>query len=201
VTITGNLRAVNETHAFGDAESGAGVVTLATFSLGEITFGSALESDDIAVRIEIDEAGFSVRFFDLSAGTEIVPFDVTGTLTDLSWDELTSIIDVGGTFETIALSDELDNVFFHTFAQATRAGRGYVEFDRLTVMEVAPAALPGDYNSDGTVSGADYVVWANTFGNDGSPGKEDLRADGNGDGAVTGADYVIWANNFGATAD
>jgi len=60
--------------------------------------------------------------------------------------------------------------------------------------------LPGDYNGDGTVSGADYVVWADTFGNDGSAGKEDLRADGNGDGAVSGADYVIWADNFGATA-
>ena len=58
--------------------------------------------------------------------------------------------------------------------------------------------IPGDYNGDGTVSGADYVIWANTFGNDGSPGKEDLRADGNSDGLVSGADYVVWANNFGA---
>jgi len=63
----------------------------------------------------------------------------------------------------------------------------------------APAGLAGDYNGDDTVSGADYVIWADTFGNDGSPGKEDLRADGNGDGAVSGADYVIWADNFGAT--
>ena len=61
------------------------------------------------------------------------------------------------------------------------------------------APLPGDYNGDGTVSGADYVVWADTFGNDGSPGKEDLRADGNGDGTVSGADYVVWANNFGTS--
>ena len=57
--------------------------------------------------------------------------------------------------------------------------------------------IDGDYNGDGLVSGADYVVWADTFGNDGSPGKEDLRADGNGDGSVSGADYVLWANNFG----
>jgi len=60
--------------------------------------------------------------------------------------------------------------------------------------------LPGYYNDDGQVSGADYVVWADTFGNDGSAGKEDLRADGNGDGLVSGADYVVWADNFGATA-
>jgi len=67
------------------------------------------------------------------------------------------------------------------------------EFDAPTIV-----LIPGDFNGDGEVTGADYVVWAATFGNDGSPGKEDLRADGNGDGVVTGADYVIWAANFGA---
>jgi len=60
-----------------------------------------------------------------------------------------------------------------------------------------PGPIPGDFNCDGTVSGADYVIWVSTFGNDGSPGKEDLRADANGDGKVSGADYVAWANNFG----
>jgi len=53
----------------------------------------------------------------------------------------------------------------------------------------------GDYNADGYVSGADYVVWANAFGWSGQPG--DNLADGNRDGVVSGADYVEWANNFG----
>jgi len=66
------------------------------------------------------------------------------------------------------------------------------------VPEDAPPPLPGDYNNDGSVTGADYVIWANTFGNSGLPG-QDMRADGNGDGLISGADYVIWANNFGAT--
>ena len=73
----------------------------------------------------------------------------------------------------------------------TREG---VEYDTIGLTE---QSCPGDYNGDGEVTGADYVVWADTFGNDGSPGNEDLRADGNGDGAVTGADYVIWAEHFG----
>ena len=66
-----------------------------------------------------------------------------------------------------------------------------------TDLQVTAPQLPGDFNGDGAVSGADYVVWANTFGNDGSPGKEDLRADANGDGVVTGSDYVIWAGAIG----
>jgi len=52
----------------------------------------------------------------------------------------------------------------------------------------------GDFNADDSVTGADYVVWANNFG-----GSDEVLADGshNDDGSVTGADYVIWANNFG----
>jgi len=69
-----------------------------------------------------------------------------------------------------------------------------------TELTIALDVLAGDFNDDGTVSGADYVIWASTFGNDGSSGKEDLRADANGDGRVTGADYVIWASSFGASS-
>ena len=66
---------------------------------------------------------------------------------------------------------------------------------------IAGAAAAGDFNGDGVVSGADYTLWANTFGNDGSPGNEDLRADGNADGIVSGSDYVIWVSNFGRTLE
>ena len=47
--------------------------------------------------------------------------------------------------------------------------------------------LLGDYNGDGSVTAADYTVWADTFGS-----TTDLRADGNGDGDITAADYTIW---------
>jgi len=76
----------------------------------------------------------------------------------------------------------------------TREGTDY---DVLGVTDYVPPELPGDYSGDGTVSGADYVIWADSFGNTGLPG-QDMRADGNGDGLVSGADYVIWAGNFGA---
>lgn len=60
--------------------------------------------------------------------------------------------------------------------------------------EDEPALLPGDFNVDGSVTAADYTIWADTFGS-----ALDLRADGNGDGVVTAADYTIWADNFGAS--
>jgi serralysin len=53
----------------------------------------------------------------------------------------------------------------------------------------------GDYNNNGTVDAADYVLWRNTVGQTGAG----LAADGNGNGTVDAADYNIWRANFGRT--
>jgi hypothetical protein len=54
-------------------------------------------------------------------------------------------------------------------------------------------AMGGDYNVDGTIDAADYVVWRKSDGLMGAG----LAADGNGDQAVTDLDYGIWVSNFG----
>jgi hypothetical protein len=56
-----------------------------------------------------------------------------------------------------------------------------------------PPVLAGDYNGDGTVSAADFVLWRRTVGS-----TADLAADGNRDGIIDQADYEIWRGNFGA---
>lgn len=55
--------------------------------------------------------------------------------------------------------------------------------------------LAGDYNRDGRVDAADYVVWRNTLGSD-----SHLAADGSRNGMIDQADYNVWRANFGATA-
>ncbi len=52
--------------------------------------------------------------------------------------------------------------------------------------------LTGDYNNNGAVDAADYVVWRNTLGSTTEP-----AADGNHDSLVDAADYGIWRSNFG----
>ena len=51
--------------------------------------------------------------------------------------------------------------------------------------------LPGDYNCDGTVDAADYVVWRNHFG-DVNVGQ--CAGDSDNDGDVDGGDFVVWQN-------
>jgi hypothetical protein len=57
-----------------------------------------------------------------------------------------------------------------------------------------PAA---DYNHNGLVDAADYVVWRESMGQAVTPGS---GADGDHDGTVTTADYNLWKSEFGYSA-
>ena len=60
-----------------------------------------------------------------------------------------------------------------------------------------PGLLTGDYNDNGIVDAADYVVWRNNFNM--QSGAMSSRGDGDSDGDVDGADYLVWQRNFGQT--
>jgi hypothetical protein len=55
--------------------------------------------------------------------------------------------------------------------------------------------LIGDYNGDGIVDAADYVVWRKTFGETALL----LAADGDGSGTVDAGDFDVWRDHFGNT--
>jgi hypothetical protein len=57
--------------------------------------------------------------------------------------------------------------------------------------------LPGDYNRNGVVDAADYVLWRDTLNQSGS----NLAADGSGNQLVDDADYAFWKMRFGDTAE
>ena len=63
------------------------------------------------------------------------------------------------------------------------------------VLEPQPSVtLDGDYNNDGEVNAADYVVWRNGLGS-----SDNLAADGDGSGMVDEPDYGVWRSHFGQT--
>jgi hypothetical protein len=63
-----------------------------------------------------------------------------------------------------------------------------------SVTQIYLPSLPGDYNFDGKVDAADYVVWRTTYGANVS---FFTGADGNGSGTIDNADYGVWRTNFG----
>jgi hypothetical protein len=54
--------------------------------------------------------------------------------------------------------------------------------------------IAGDYNQNGVVDAADYVLWRKTLNSSASP--QGSGADGNGDGTVNAGDYTFWRQNF-----
>ncbi len=61
------------------------------------------------------------------------------------------------------------------------------------VLSVASAGLPGDYNNNGVVDAADYVVWRKNLGNATSLPNDDTPGVGNDD-------YSRWRAHYGQTA-
>lgn len=56
----------------------------------------------------------------------------------------------------------------------------------------------GDYNGNGVVDAADYILWRDTLGQAASPAGS--GADGDGDGTIGTGDYDYWRARFGNTA-
>jgi hypothetical protein len=72
-----------------------------------------------------------------------------------------------------------------------------LEYEPTSVgLNVITSFIAGDYNHDGTVNAADYVVYRNSQGQSG-PG---LAADGDGDHQIDTDDYGVWRVHFGQSA-
>jgi hypothetical protein len=59
------------------------------------------------------------------------------------------------------------------------------------LLSFVPAAVPGDYNNNGVVDAADYVLWRN-----GGPLANEVDAPG----TINDADYTAWRARFGNTS-
>jgi serralysin len=60
-------------------------------------------------------------------------------------------------------------------------------------LSVTSTGIPGDFDHNGLVDGADFLLWQRSDGAAGS----NLVADGNGDGTVNAADLALWQSHFG----
>jgi GH25 family lysozyme M1 (1,4-beta-N-acetylmuramidase) len=62
------------------------------------------------------------------------------------------------------------------------------------LQQYSPNYSNGDYNNNGIVDAADYVLWRNTMGNSTNPG---VAADGDLSGVIDDGDYTTWRTSFG----
>ena len=100
--------------------------------------------------------------------------------------------DIDATFGTVTI----DSIFF--------SGSGNTQIYLDTVSHnpdgmLAAVAIPGDFNSDGTVDGEDLALWKANYG-DVPAGPEILEGDADNDGQVDGADFLAWQRNVTGAA-
>jgi hypothetical protein len=90
----------------------------------------------------------------------------------------------------------LSSPFIHWEGQVAWTG-GRVEVSTIEDARLIP--LPsGDYNENGSVDTADFVIWRKALGQSNMT-PSGFLADGDGDGQVDEDDYNIWRANYGET--
>jgi len=102
-----------------------------------------------------------------------------------------TLIDYAG-----ALTGTVDSILFGTVP----AGFGYDLIDTGSVINLSVVPAPtndADFNNDGLVNAADYVVWRKFDGAMGTGTQQ--TGDANGDTNVNATDYGIWRNTFGSS--
>jgi hypothetical protein len=97
----------------------------------------------------------------------------TTTTVEIPLDEFVDANDNMLTLKTTGLLDD-SNFFRIGISTSTDDGQIY-QIDNFRLITEVPEDLPGDYNDDGKVDAADYVVWRKT-GINGQQGYDDWRA-------------------------
>jgi GH35 family endo-1,4-beta-xylanase len=105
--------------------------------------------------------------------------------------------DNGWTTQLSAIVDANGTINFDGFwgdYELTVDGQTYDISLTKGISQYSLVIAPGDYNGDGTVDAADYVVWRKTLGS-----TTILAADGNGNQQIDEGDMEVWRTHFGAT--
>jgi hypothetical protein len=96
---------------------------------------------------------------------------------------------------TVPLYDQRGNPFTRVF-DGDNAGGARIDVGAFeSIPEDAVHALFGDYNRNGSVDAADYILWRKTLGLSGLAAFS--GADGDGNGVIGQGDYAVWRAHFG----
>ncbi|CAN5272654.1 hypothetical protein BH11PLA2_BH11PLA2_12700 [soil metagenome] len=187
LNVTGAGAPLYDRH-FGVAEAvNPVVVTPITQNNGEAQ-RSRITTFDIVFSERVEFTGTAANAFAVTGPDGSVPF--TASVDDTNPYTRVTLTFTGGPLPTdghyaVAVIDSL----IKDVAQNPLTPTSPLTFHRLLA----------DFNGDGTVNGADLVIFGNAFaGSTGDPNFV-IEADFNNDGTVNGADLVILGNQFGKT--
>ncbi len=142
-------------------------------------------------------ASLAIEIGGASPGTQFDRLNVVGTAT-LAGALNISLLNgftptLGSSFQIIAATGGIVGTFSSTSFPAIGGGRGWnVVYSTGGVsLQVVSISVPGDYNNNGVVDAADYVLWRN-----GGPLQNEVATPG----SVTQQDYVEWRARFGNSA-
>jgi T5SS/PEP-CTERM-associated repeat protein len=163
--------------------------------------GSYSQEANGALRIEIAGSAVGNQYDSVQiSATAFLDGELNFQLNDLyepSPDEVYTILegtDLVGSFSNVANGQRIDDTN-DVGSFVVHYGMGS-PFDphQVVLTSFEPAGPPGDYNDDGTVDAADYVVWR-----DNRNTTNTLRNDPIG-GLITSRQYDQWQANFGQSA-
>jgi fibronectin-binding autotransporter adhesin len=185
-TYTGSTNVDGGTLLINGNQSGNGVTTV---TAGATLGGTGTLGGDLVLQ---EGATFATQFaggaidplaimgdFDLGALANTL--SVTGSGTGNSWVIATYAGALIGTFENITSGYSVDY--------------GTGSNGQVTLNLSGPVGVAGDYNQNGTVDAADYVVWRNSVGAGTLPNEGGISP-----GVVDADDYNFWRSRFGATS-
>ncbi len=215
-TITANRAdadGVGDERAGGVSLGGIGTLTLDHTILAENFRALSSRSDAIGV--------IGARYSIVGVDTDSLVFDFGGNLIGTSISRinpgLEPLANNGGPTMTHALLagspaiDSGDPVFVAGIGEVpafdqrgtpfTRVANGdAISAARIDIgafeLQAFAQALPGDYNLDGFVDAADYVLWRKSLADNVAAYSD---ADGDGDGVIDQDDHTVWRANFGRT--
>lgn len=127
-------------------------------------------------------------------GDTLTPVLVSALVVNYVGDELQSDYGIPGNYfhsvsNFIGPGNDGTGQFLKTFNMTPAGGFGDANF--IATFDL-PAGMQGDYNSDGAVNAADYVVWRESVGGPSIPN----RGDGI-EGNIGQQDYDFWRSHFG----
>ncbi|HEX6960811.1 MAG TPA: hypothetical protein VF175_03015 [Lacipirellula sp.] len=189
--------------------------------------GVAITASDLVADIStpvppasMDRVGMAGAGYQFDASQFVVTVDqgmivVTGSAnetTDLSMEPIIGTSEPGTfgtlTFTTLGTSGPYTHVgaaldFPISILETTETGGLSVDFAMTGSVKanasfyVALAGVPGDFDLDGDIDGADLGVWRDGFGTLAGATPADGNADGDGD--VDGGDFLIWQRSLGTS--